>query len=119
VSLSAPALRNIVIVLVIAGVVAVVPGGGTAAGVVLVAVSLAFLGAIGWVASIMYREHRESLYLLGEMRRGLLYGAVGVLVITLTATSRLWSTSAGSVAWLVLVGAAVYTSFAVLWARRR
>jgi hypothetical protein len=112
-------VRNVVVILALAAVVAIVPGGGTGANVVLQALSLGFLAAVAWVASIVYREHRGSLYLLGERRRALLYAAAAVLAVTLTATHRMWQTSLGSVAWLVLVGAAVYTGFAVMWAARR
>jgi hypothetical protein len=111
--------RNIVIILALAAAVAILPGGGTGASVVLEAVSLAFLAAVGWVASLIYREHRGSLYLLGDRRRALLYGAGAVVAVTLTATSRLWHSPAGSVAWLVLVGASVYVGCAVIWAARR
>jgi hypothetical protein len=112
-------VRNVIIILVLAAVVSILPGGGTAATVVLSALSLAFLAAIAWVSSIFYREHRGSLYLLGDAKRAVLYGAVVVLAVTLTATPRLWQTSAGSVAWLVLVGVSVYAGFSVLWAARR
>jgi hypothetical protein len=111
--------RNILIIVVIAAVVAVVPGGGTGASVVIQAISLAFLVSIAWVASIMYRQHRTALYLLGDRRRAVLYGAIAVATLTLTATSRLWSTSGGSVAWLVLVGACAYAAFAVVWSARK
>jgi hypothetical protein len=112
-------VRNVVIVLAIAAVVALVPGGGTTANVVIQAISLLFLVSIVWVASIMYREHRSALYSLGDGRRAVLYAALGVLAVTVTATPQLWRTSAGSVAWLVLVGAAVYAACAVLWAARK
>jgi hypothetical protein len=111
--------RNIVIILVIAALVAILPGGGTGAGVVLQALYLAFLGSLIWVGTIMYREHRGSLYLLGDGRRALLYAAAAVLAVTLTATHRLWNSPAGSIAWLVLVGAALYVGAAVVWAARR
>lgn len=112
-------VRNVVIVLALAAVVALLPGGGTTANVVLQAISLIFLVAIIWVAAIMYREHRTALYALGDGRRAALYAALGVLALTLTATAQLWRTSAGSVAWLVLVGASVYTGGAVIWAARK
>ena len=89
------------------------------ANVVLTGLYLVFLGAALWVATIMYREHRGSLYLLPDSRRALLYIAVAVFAVTLTATHRLWSSPAGSVAWLVLMGASVYVGFAVIWAARR
>jgi hypothetical protein len=39
--------------------------------------------------------------------------------VTLTATSRLWNSGGGGVlVWLVLVGGAAYTVFAILWAAR-
>jgi hypothetical protein len=113
------AARNIAIILVIAAIVVVVPGGGTGARVLTQVVSLAFLATIAYFASIMYRQHRYSLYALGDRRRAVLYVALGVAVLALTATQRLWSTSAGSVAWLVLMGGAVYAVIAVVVAARR
>jgi hypothetical protein len=112
-------VRNVLIVLVIAALVALLPGGGTGATVALQAVSLAFLGALAWIAAVTYRQHRTELYSLGDTRRAALYAAVAVATLTLTATSRLWHTSAGSVAWLLLLGGAAYTAFAVLWSARK
>jgi hypothetical protein len=117
-SFNVAAVRNAAIILAIAAVVAFVPGGGTSASVVVVAISLAFLASLGWVMMVLYREHRTSLYSLGN-RRAALYAAGGVLAITLTATSRLTSSSLGSVAWLLLVGAAVYVLVAVVISARR
>ncbi len=111
-------IRNIVIVILLAALVVAIPGGGTGATVALQAASLVFLATLGWFASIMYRQHRVSLYALGDKRRAILYGAVGVAVLTLTGTSKLWSSSAGTVAWCVLLVAAAYAAFAVLWAAR-
>ena len=111
--------RNIVIVLAIAAIVDIVPGGGTAADVVVTAVSLIFLGALAWVASVSYREHRNTLYSLGHRRRALLYIAVGVIAVALTATSRMWQSPLGSVAWLVLIAGAVYAGIWVLLSARR
>lgn len=111
--------RNVAIVFALAAIVALVPGGGTGANVVLQAVSVIFLGALAWVAGIYYREHRISLLALGDARRAVLYAAIAALAVTLTATDRLWHTSAGSVAWLVLMGASLYAGGAVLWSARR
>jgi hypothetical protein len=112
-------VRNVAIVLALAAIVAVVPGGGTGANVVLQAVSVIFLAALAWVAAIYYREHRISLLALGDVRRAVLYGAIAALAVTLTATDRLWHTSAGSVAWLVLMGGSLYAGGTVLWSMRR
>jgi len=112
-------VRNVAIVLALAAVVAIVPGGGTGANVVIQVVSLAFLASLAWIAAVMYRQNRTALYSLGDARRTALYGAFAVLAITLSGTPRLWATSAGSVAWLVLVGAAVYVGCAVMWSARK
>ena len=112
-------IRNVLIVLAIAAVVAFVQGGATAAHVAIQAVSLVFLGTIVWFLALTYRERRLSLYSLGDGRRALLYVAAGVATLTLTATSRLWATGAGSVAWLLLLGGSAYAVFAVLWSARK
>jgi hypothetical protein len=112
-------VRNVVIIALLAAVVAILPGGGAGAQVVLTALYLIFLAALVWVGTVMYREHRGSLYLLSDGRRALLYSAVGVLAVTLTATHRLLETPAGSVAWLLLLGVSVYVGGTIIWAARR
>ena len=111
-------VRNILIVLAIAALVALINGGKTAAQVAIQAVVLCFLGTIVWFLVLTYRERRVSLYSLGDGRRALLYVALGVAALTLTATSRLLSSGAGSVAWLLLLGGSAYAVFAVLWSAR-
>jgi hypothetical protein len=112
-------IRNLIIILALAAVVAIVPGGGTASSVLLQAVWLVFLAALTWAATIFYRERRSDLYGLGDRRRAALYAALATLAVTLTATHRLWASAGGSIAWLVLVGGAVYVGGAVLWSARR
>jgi hypothetical protein len=114
-----PNVRNVLIVLVIAAIVAIAPGGGTGANVIVQAISLAFLTAVAWVASVLYRQHRSELYALGDARRTALYAAIAVLALTLSGTPKLWATSGGSVAWLILVGSSVYVCFAVVWSARK
>lgn len=112
-------VRNILIVFAIAALVVLIPGGGTGARVAIQAVSLIFLAALGWAASIMYRQHRTALYSLGDGRRAILYAAVAVAALTLTATPRLWHTGAGTIAWFALLAGASYTVFTVVWSARR
>ncbi len=111
--------RNVVIVLAIAALVALVQGGQTAANVALQALSLVFLGVIVYFLSIIYRQYRTTLYGLGDRRRAMLYVALGVGTLTLTASSKLWATGAGSVAWVLLLAASIYTVFTVVWSARK
>lgn len=113
------AVRNIAIILAIAALVVLVPGGGAGASFGLQAVSLLFLAVIGWFGYVSYREHRLGLYTLGGRRRAVLYGSIGLVVLTLTATSRLFATTAGRVVWLLLLVAAAYATFAVVWSARK
>jgi hypothetical protein len=111
--------RNIAIILAIAALASVLPGGGTGATVALQALYLVFLATLGWFAVLMYRQHRTTLYALGGRRRAILYASVAVAVVVLTGTTRMWHSSLGQVAWLVLLGAAVYGVIAIFWAARR
>jgi hypothetical protein len=112
-------LRNFVIVLAIAALIVLIPGGGTGGRFALQAVSLLFLGVVGWAAYVMYREQRVALYSLGDKRRAVLYAAAGVVVLTLTATNRLFSSTAGKFVWLLLLIGAAYAAFAVVWSARK
>src|SRR5947209_18168512 len=100
--MSARTVRNVVVILVIAAAIAFVPGSGTVASVITQAVTLAFLGSLAWFASILYRQNRSAIYSLGDRRRAALYIAIGAAAVTLSATHRMWATSTGSVAGLVL-----------------
>lgn len=112
-------VRNIAIVMAIAALVVLLPGGGSGANFALQAVSVLFLAVVGWLIYTMYRQNRLGLYSLGARRRAVLYGSAGLVVLTLTATSRLFETTPGKVVWLLLLVAAGYATFAVVWSARR
>jgi hypothetical protein len=109
--------RNIAIIMLLALAVAAVPGGGTAAATAIQAVSILFLGTLGWFASIMYRQHRVTLYSLGDRRRAALYISIGALVLVASALWRLSGVSAAIA--LVVAIAAIYTIFAIIYAARQ
>jgi hypothetical protein len=115
-----PTYRNVVILLVIAALVDVVPGGGNASGTALEFVYLAFFGAFVFVASRLYREHRVAIYSIGSRRRAIAYAALGVIALTLTGTNTLWNKGpAGNIGWVVLLGGAGYALFEVFRSARR
>ena len=109
-------VRNVAIILGIAALVDLVPGGGQAANTAIQAVSLLFIATIGWFASLMYRQHRVSLYSLGDKRRAALYASLGVLLLVLSALYRVHGISA--VIAVVAAAVAIYTIFAIIWAAR-
>ncbi|HET9073005.1 MAG TPA: hypothetical protein VFN48_00365 [Solirubrobacteraceae bacterium] len=112
--------RNVAIILVIAALVDVVPGGGAASSTALEFIYLGFLGAFAWIASRLYREHRSMIYGLGQRRRTVAYVAAGVVALTLVGTDVLWNTGpAGNIAWLALLVGAGWALFEVFRSSRR
>ncbi len=103
----APA-RNIAIIALIAAAAYFLPRGDQVSTTIGGIVSVTFAGVIAYFAGRMYMEHRVALYSLGDRMRALLYGAVAVAVVTITAQPRLWQTGAGEVVWFVILGAVVY-----------
>ncbi len=112
-------VRNVLILLAVAALIVLIPGGGTGAQVVVQAISLLFLATIAWIASRLYREHRVALYSLGDGRRAVLYSAVAVAAVTWTAKGRMWATGGGKIAWFALLAGAAYAVFAVIYAARK
>jgi len=72
-----------------------------------------FAAGFAFFAYRLYREHRVSLYGLGERHRAMLYGAVAVGFVMAAARTRMWQTHFGEFAWFVLVGLTAYTLVAV------
>ena len=96
--------RNVAIVLVLAAAVAFLPGGGTTAGLVGAILSTLIMVSLVFFAYRFYREHRLELDGLGDRWRGLLYGAIGVVVLALAALPRLPDSSGGTLVVVALLG---------------
>jgi len=101
-------VRNVLIILALAAILMLAPGGGNASAGILQALVIAMLAAIGWFGARLYREHRSDIYALGDRNRGILYASAGLLALTVTATDRLWATGPGTVVWVALVALACY-----------
>ncbi len=112
-SVDATVLRNVAIVVALALVVWLVPGGGDGATLLGQLFSAVFVAAIVFFLIRLYRQFQGELFSLGDRVRLVLYGAVAALVLTLAGSSRLFETGAGAIAWFLLVAAAIYGLFAV------
>jgi hypothetical protein len=106
-------VRNIAIIVLLAAVVDGFEQGQYAADTARQAISLGFLAAFAWIGSRLYREHRTTLYSLGNRRRAILYAAAGVATLDLSAYSRLTATGFGTLVWLLLLAGAGYVVYAV------
>jgi hypothetical protein len=106
-------LRNVAIVLTIAAAVYLLPGGGRAAITFESALWAAFGVGIGYLGLRLYREHRVSVYGLGDRYRALLYGAIALVAIVILTRERLWETGLGELVWFALIACLVYALLVV------
>jgi TRAP-type C4-dicarboxylate transport system permease small subunit len=99
--------RNIAIIALLALAVAALPGGGDAADVVLTALSMAFLVAIGVFAWRLYVDNQLTISTLTDARRGVLYGALGVIALLIAGADEFFDTDGGTLAWIALLALSV------------
>jgi hypothetical protein len=110
------AARNFAIVALIALGFWALPGGAPTLNVILALLSIAFFAAIAFLGYRLYREHRFTIDSLAPIQRGVLYGSIGLAILTFTASSRLLNGGAGILVWLALLGIA---SYGVFWVFQR
>lgn len=113
-----PVVRNVLIVLAIAALVAFAPGGGRTAQFVGAFLSTAVITSIVLIIARLYREHRVTIFGLGDKYRALLYGALGAAVLALAGRDRLLDSGIGILLFFVLLGGAAYAVVAV-WRHHR
>lgn len=102
------------LIALVALVLTAMPGTDHAIDLVLTALMIAFFGAIALLGYRLYMQFRFELDSLPDRSRAVLYGSVGLVLLTLCATSRLFDAGGvGVIAWLALLGAAAYGAFRV------
>ncbi len=106
------------IVALIALVLFLLPGGGSALSVLLTVLSIVFFTLIAMLGARLFREHRFTLESLEPNQRAVLYGSIGLAVLTFAASGRLLQ-GVGILVWLALVGLAAYGVFWVFQSSRR
>ena len=112
------AARNFAIVALIALGFAVLPGGKPTLNVILALLSILFFAAIAFLGYRLYREHRFTIESLSTLQRTVLYGSIGLAILTFVSSSRLFQ-GAGILVWLALLGIASYGVFWVFQSSRR
>jgi surface polysaccharide O-acyltransferase-like enzyme len=107
------------VIALIALALVALPGGGSALDVVLTLLTIVFFAAIVALFYRFYRQYRIDLETLSDMLRLVLYGSIGLALLTFTATDRLFDVGgAGVLAWFALLALASYGLFFV-WTRYR
>ena len=105
------AARNIAIIMLLALVVAAVPGGGNAATAIVTAISIAFLASIAWAAYVLYRQNELTWLSLSDAQRAQVVVALGLVALMIAGADELLETSLGTLAWIFGLGTAV----AMVW----
>lgn len=91
--------------------VAFLPGGGNVAAAILAALTMALLAGISWMVYTFSRENQLTLATLTDGRRALLYGALGMILLLIAGSDRLFSSGGGTLLWILLLAA----SIAAIW----
>lgn len=103
--------RNVAIIMLLALVVAFLPGGGNLAETILTALTMALLAGIAWMVYIASRENQLTLATLGDSRRAILYGAVGMIALLIAGSDKMFNSGGGTLLWIVLLAISV----AAIW----
>ena len=108
------ALRNVLIILLLAAAVKFLPGGDEGSATISNVLTILFFGGLAFLAYRLYMENRESLFILEDRMRAVLYGSFGLAALAIVATSRLWDQGGfGALLWFGLLGLAGYGLYTV------
>lgn len=105
------AARNVAIIMLLALIVAFLPGGGNAAEAIITALTMALFAGVAWMVYVLSRENQLTLATFSDGRRALLYGAVAMILLLIAGTDKLFSTGGGTLLWILLLAASV----AAIW----
>jgi hypothetical protein len=103
--------RNVAIIMLLALVVAFLPGGGNLAEALITALTMGLLAGIAWMVYTLSRENQLTLATLSDGRRAVLYGAIGLLALLIAGSDKLFATGGGTLLWILLLALAV----AAIW----
>jgi hypothetical protein len=105
------AARNIAIILLLALIVDLVPGGGNLAQAVIAAVGIIFLAMIAWSGYVFYRQNRLAYLGLTDRQRAMFLGGLGGIVLMIGGASKLTATSGGS---LIFIAVLIFAVLAIV-----
>jgi hypothetical protein len=107
------------VIMLVALVLVVLPGGGNALDVVLTLLTIAFLAAIALLAHRLYHQYRLDIDSLDPNLRLALFGSVGLAILTFVATDRLFDEGGiGILLWFALLALCSYGLYWT-WTRYR
>jgi hypothetical protein len=107
-------IRNILIIIGLALIVWLVPGGGTGSSTIYNVLTIVLTAGLLFFGYRLYMEHRATIFGIGDNQRAWLYGSIGLAALALLATRRLWDEGGlGALIWCAMIGLAVWGVFRV------
>ena len=100
-------IRNILIIIALALVVWLVPGGGTGSSTIYNVLTIILTAGLLFFGYRLYMENRATIFGLGDNQRAVLYGSVTIATVALLATNKLWDQGGlGTLVWFALLSLA-------------
>lgn len=100
------AIRNVLIVMLLALLVTVAPGGGNFVSALLTTLTLTFVAAIGLLLVRVWNETSMTRDTMTDNQRLVFYGSLGALALMIAGLDEMLSTGLGSIVWIgVVIGA--------------
>ena len=107
------------VVMLVALVIVVLPGGGNVLDVLLTLLSITFLAAIALLGYRLFRQYRFDIETLEPNVRLTMYGSIGLAIISFVATNRLFDAGGlGVLLWFALLALCSYGLYWT-WTRYR
>ena len=111
-------LRNIAIIMLLALLLAAVPGSGIVSGAIFATFTVVFMVVIAGAAYVGYRQNRLAWLTLPERDRMIFLGALGAIVYVLCGSAVIADWPGGIFVLLAVLGAAGYAIFTVVMRAR-
>jgi hypothetical protein len=105
------AARNLGIIMALALIVAVLPSGDNFAEALLTALTMGLLAGVAWMIYTFSRQNQLTLATLTDGRRATLYGAIGLIVLLIAGSDKMFDTGGGTLLWIFLLAVAA----AAIW----
>ena len=112
------AARNIAIIMLLALIVAEVPGGGNVADGIFAALTVGFMVAIAATAYFAYRQNRLTYMTLPDRSRAILLGSAGAITLVVAGSDEVVDWPGGVFILLGVIGIGLYVIFTVVMEAR-
>jgi hypothetical protein len=107
-------LRNVLIIVALALVVWLLPGGDTGSATIYNVLTIVLTAGLIFFAYRLYMEHRSTIFGLEDRQRGILYGAVALGALAIIGTRKFWDEGGlGALLWIAMLAVAVWGIYTV------